>query len=86
MKKLLGIVVLILIMQTAAFSLDRDDLTKLMSKAKTSVAANRIHDECEGEDAFLQIMYSDSCKCAIRSGKANNHAAAIEILNQCEHQ
>ena len=50
MKKLLGILVLILIMQTAAFSLDRDDLAKLMSKAKTSVAANNIYDECEGEN------------------------------------
>ena len=83
MKKLLGIVVLILIMQTAAFSLDRDDLAKLMSKAKTSVAANNIYDECEGENAFFKIFYSKRCKCAIKSGKANNHAAAIEILDQC---
>ena len=83
MKKLLGILVLILIMQTAAFSLDRDDLAKLMSKAKTSVAANNIYDECEGENAFFKIFYSKSCKCAIKSGKAKTRAGVSVIAQQC---
>ena len=70
-------------MQGSALSLDRDDLLKLKSKAKTSYAAAAIEDMCAGEDAFLEVMYSSRCKCAIKAGKANNKYAASEILDPC---
>ena len=83
MKKLLGIVVLTFFMCGSAISLDRNELSKLMSKAKTSYAASYIEDYCGYEDAPFEFMYGASCKCAIKAGKANNKYAASEILDRC---
>tara|TARA_B100000963_G_scaffold337753_1_gene334029 strand:+ start:633 stop:890 length:258 start_codon:yes stop_codon:yes gene_type:complete len=83
MKKLLGIVVLTFFMCGSAMSLDRNELSKLMSKSKTSYAASHIEDYCAGENAAFEFMYGASCKCAIKAGKANNKYAASEILDQC---
>ena len=78
MKKLLGIVVLSLLWCNVGFALDRDKLNELMAKAKTSYAVVLIEDYCAGEKAFLEIMYSKACKCAINVGEANTEYAAVE--------
>jgi len=83
MKKLIVILSFFALFSTSSYSLDREDLRKLMSKAKTSMAASYIEDYCRSEDAFLEIMYGKRCKCAIKAGKANNKLAASEILDQC---
>jgi len=83
MKKLLGILVLGLLWCNVSYALDREKLNELMAKAKTSYAAVLIEDYCASEKAFLEIMYSKACKCAIKVGKANNEAAAVEIEDAC---
>ena len=84
MKKIIATILLIILMtQSPVFSLDRDQLQKLMSKSKTSYAASYIEDYCAAETGFLQMMYGKSCKCAIKAGNANNKLAASEILDWC---
>tara|TARA_B100000886_G_scaffold306085_1_gene238225 strand:+ start:320 stop:577 length:258 start_codon:yes stop_codon:yes gene_type:complete len=83
MKKLLEIVVLTFFMYGSAVSQERNELSKLMSKAKTFYAASYIKEYCGYEDAPFEFMYSAFCKCAIKAGEANNKYAANEILDQC---
>ena len=83
MKKLIKIMLIILFIQPTAFSMDRDKLNKLKSKAKTNVASWAIEDYCAGEEAMFQISYGWACKCAIKAGKANNRSAANDILSDC---
>ena len=83
MKKILGVVVLTFFMCGSAMSLDRNELSKLMSKSKTSYAASHIEDYCAGENAAFEFMYGASCKCAIKAGKARTETAAEEIYDNC---
>ena len=83
MKKFIFIISLFVLFSTSSYSLDREDLRKLMSKAKNDYGAREIEDYCYGEDAFLEIMYSKRCKCAIKSGKAGSDYAAREVAEQC---
>ena len=82
MKRLIFILICILL-STKAFALTEKEIRKLTSKAYTNVAENHIWGWCEGEDAFLQIMYSKPCKCAIKMGKGRNRNAALAIWEDC---
>jgi len=83
MKKIIVILSFFVLFSTSSYSLDREDLRKLMSKSKNDYGAREIEDYCRSEDAFLEIMYSNSCKCAIKAGKAGSDYAAREIADQC---
>ena len=83
MKKLLSILFLSLITTNNAYSLSEEKLIELTSKAYTPGAAGLIYDYCAHEDAFLEMLYSKSCKCAIKAGKAKNLAAVSLIVAQC---
>jgi hypothetical protein len=83
MNKSLLIIILSLIATGSAHSLSEDKLIELTSKAYTRAAAGLIYDYCSGEDAFLEILYSKRCKCAIKAGKAKNRAAVGLIVDQC---
>jgi len=63
--------------------LSEEKLIELTSKAYTPGAAGLIYDYCAHEDAFLEMLYSKSCKCAIKAGKAKNLAAVSLIVDQC---
>ena len=82
-KKFLLIITIGILTITNANSLSEEDLVDLAAKAITRAAVGLIYDYCAGEDAFLQIMYSKKCKCAIRAGKAKNRAAVGLIADQC---
>ena len=82
-KKFLFIITIGILTITKAKSLSEEDLVDLAAKANTRAAVGLIYDYCSGEDAFLQIMYSKKCKCAIRAGKAKNRAAVGLIADQC---
>jgi hypothetical protein len=83
MKKLLGILLITLFIQPSAFSMSRDKLNKLKSKARNDYAASAIEDYCAGEDGWLEIQYGWACKCAIKAGKSHNKLTAAEILDGC---
>jgi len=83
MKKFLFILIIGMLMISKAYSLSEKDLIDLAAKANTNAAAGLIYDYCSGEDAFLQAMYSQKCKCAIKAGKAKNRAAVGLIVDQC---
>jgi|TARA_B110000967_G_C18813363_1_gene524829 hypothetical protein len=83
MKKIIVILSFFVLFSTSSHSLDREDLRKLMSKAKNSYGARDIEDFCRSEDAFLEIMYGKRCKCAIKTGKAGSDYAAREVAEQC---
>ena len=83
MKKFVFILSLFFLFSTSGYSLDREDLRKLMSKSKNDYGARLIEDACYSEDALLEIMYSKRCKCAIKAGKAGSDYAAREIADQC---
>ena len=83
MKKFLLIVTIGILTITNANSLSEEDLVDLAAKANTNAAAGLIYNYCSGEDAFLQVMYSKKCKCAIKAGKAKNRAAVGLIVDQC---
>ena len=83
LKKILFIIAFGMLMITNAHSLSEKDLIDLAAKANTNAAAGLIYDYCSGEDAFLQAMYSQKCKCAIKAGKAKNRAAVGLIVDQC---
>ena len=68
---------------TETFALSEKEIKKLASKAYTKQAVNYIWGYCEGEDAFLQVMYSKPCKCAIKMGKGRNRNAALAIWEDC---
>ncbi len=82
-KKFLFILTIGILTMTNAYSLSEKDLIDLAAKANTNAAAGLIYDYCSGEDAFLQVMYSKKCKCAIKAGKAKNRAAVGLIVDQC---
>ncbi len=82
-KKFLFVVTIGILTTTNANSLSEKDLIDLAAKANTNAAAGLIYDYCSGEDAFLQVMYSKKCKCAIKAGKAKNRAAVGLIVDQC---
>ena len=83
MNKTLLVIILSLIATGSAHSLSEDELIDLTAKAHTRAAANLIYDYCSGEDAFLEMLYSKRCKCAIKAGKAKNRAAVGLIVDQC---
>jgi|ETNmetMinimDraft_33_1059910.scaffolds.fasta_scaffold118968_2 hypothetical protein len=83
MKKLLGILVLGLLISSNAHSLSKDKLAELVSEANTRGAAGLIYDYCMNEDAFLEILYSKNCKCAIKVGKAKTGGAAGMVAELC---
>ncbi len=82
-RKFLFILTIGILTMTNAHSLSEKDLIDLAAKANTNAAAGLIYDYCSGEDAFLQVMYSKKCKCAIKAGKAKNRAAVGLIVDQC---
>ena len=83
MKKLLAITVLGMLFCNTSFALSEKELRKLAAKANTEVAVNYIWGYCDSEDAFLEIMYSKHCKCAIKMGKAKNRSAAFDVWLDC---
>ena len=83
MKKFIFILSLFFLFSTSGYSLDREDLRKLMSKSKNNSGARLIEDACYSEDALLEIMFSKRCKCAIKAGKAGSDYAAREVADQC---
>ena len=83
MKTILSIIFISLIATSNVYSLSEEKLIKLTSKAHTRAAAGLIYDYCSSEDAYLQILYSEKCKCAIKAGKAKNRAAVGLIADQC---
>ena len=82
-RKFLFILTIGILTMTNAYSLSEKDLIDLAAKANTNAAAGLIYDYCSGDDAFLQVMYSKKCKCAIKAGKAKNRAAVGLIVDQC---
>ena len=82
-KKFLFIITIGILTITNANSLSEEELVDLAAKANTRAAAGLIYNYCSGEDAFLQVMYSKKCKCAIKAGKAKNRAAVGLIVDQC---
>ena len=77
------ILVMGLLVSTNANSLSKEKMAKLVSKAKTQAAVHLIHEYCRSEDSFLETFYSERCKCAIKSGKAETKAAVFIIADQC---
>ena len=83
MKKVIAIVVLGLLLSGNAYSLSKEKMAELVSEANTRGAVGLIYENCQHEDAFLEIFYSKRCKCAIKSGKAKTRAAVGLIAEQC---
>ena len=84
MKKTLIIIILFFVfLTTKAFSLSEKQLHKLAGKANTRMGFNYIWSYCGDEDAFLEIMYSRECKCAIKMGKVGNEISAGKVWVEC---
>ena len=91
MRKLFTLIFFIFFFLFSCFSMTKDKLYRLTSKAKTEIAFYAIEYHCSDENPGLevdsevaeQIYYSSSCKCAIKSGKTDNTLLAEQILDQC---
>ena len=93
MKKLLGIVVLVLgfifLHQNHTIAEDymsNEKCAELAGTANTDYAARKILRKCRfQEKVLMSIMYNPDLKCAIKSGKAKTEVAARRIYRKCNY-
>jgi hypothetical protein len=90
-KNILGIMILSLFCSNLSFALSSEKINRLKFKAKNNTSKLAIQNYCSKEDAGLdvdsdiaeQMLFSKSCKCAIKAGKTNDELMAKDILNYC---
>ena len=91
MIRVFKIFIILFLFQNSCLSMTSEKLNRLKWKAKTDIAVKAIELECSKENVGLevdsevgeQIFYSKPCKCAIKSGKAENNIVAQNILDIC---
>ena len=68
---------------TETFALSEKEIKKLAAKSNTEIGVRYIWGYCKNEDAFLKVMYSKPCKCAIKMAKAGNERTAKDVWLDC---
>ena len=85
--------ILSLFCSNLSFALNSEKINRLKFKAKNNTSKLAIQNYCSKEDAGLdvdsdiaeQMLFSKSCKCAIKAGKARTEDAARNIIYDCDY-